>query len=606
AQGRRRITLEELDAGFTGVALLFEPEENFQRQKKQDGIVSAVIRRLEGQSKVLACLMILGLAMVIPSIILPMYTRIFIDDILGLGNDNWVIILIIGMIATVTFKACFTYYQKYLFIIFEKKIALLTTHKLVYHLFRLPMSFFDQRMAGDLADRTTNNDQICTFVIGELIQNAINVVLSILYFGLLYAYSPLLSLIGLGSMMMNIIIAKVSANYMARTIMKVQQDEGKMYGVMLSGIRMITTLKAAGVEHDYASRVLGNYAKSITRKQEHGKLMQIINSIPEITTQLSNVLVLLVGGVLVMNGEMTSGMLIAFVTILGLFTEPTNQLIEFAQKIQQARADMNRVDDILKYEEDKIYDHDVEQELGTEKLSGHMELDHISFGYGILDKPLIQDFSFRLECGKSIAFVGASGSGKSTVSKLISGLYLPWSGEIRVDGKPIGEVQPEILRSSIATVSQEISLFAGTIRENITMWDTTIRDEDMIQAAKDACIHDAITLKVGAYDAILTEGGANLSGGQRQRLEIARSLVNNPTILVMDEATSALDAVTEKQIVDNLKRRGCTCIVVAHRLSTIRDSDAIIVLANGRIVQSGTHDQLAQIPGHYQDLLKTI
>ncbi len=606
AQGRRRISIEELDEGFTGVALVFEPVEGFEKQKKQDGIVSSVLRRLEGQSNALLCLIILGLAMVIPSVILPVFTRIFIDDVLGLGNDNWVKILILGMISTVTFKACFTYYQEYLFIIFEKKIALLTTHKLVYHLFRLPMSFFDQRMAGDLASRTTNNDQVCTFVIGELIQNVINVFLSVIYLGLLYAYSPILSLIGLGSVIINVIIAKISANYMARSIMKVQQDEGKMYGVMLSGVRMITTLKAAGVENDYASRVLGNYAKSITRKQEHGKLMQIVNSIPDVTTQLANVLVLLVGGLLVMNGEMTSGMLIAFITILGLFTEPTNQLIEFAQKIQQARADMNRVDDIMKYEEDKIYSRDSEQELGTEKLSGQMELDGVSFGYGILDAPLIQDFSFKLECGKSIAFVGASGSGKSTVSKIISGLYLPWSGEIRVDGRPIGEVQPEIVRSSISTVSQEISLFAGTINENITMWDRTIRDEDIIQAAKDACIHDAITLKPGAYDAVLTEGGANLSGGQRQRLEIARALVNNPTILVMDEATSALDAVTEKQIVDNIKRRGCTCVVVAHRLSTIRDCDEIIVLSNGKIVQTGTHDQLSQIPGHYQNLLKTI
>lgn len=468
------------------------------------------------------------------------------------------------------------------------------------------MSFFDQRMAGDLASRTTNNDQVCTFVIGELIQNIINVFLSVIYLALLYTYSPILSFIGLCSVLINVVIAKLSANYMARSIMKVQQDEGKMYGVMLSGVRMITTLKAAGVENDYASRVLGNYAKSITRKQEHGKLMQIVNSIPEITTQLANVLVLLVGGILVMNGEMTSGMLIAFVTLLGLFTEPTNQLIEFAQKIQQAKADMNRVDDIMKYEQDKIYEQNGEQELGIEKLSGEIELENISFGYGILDAPLIHDFSFKLECGKSIAFVGASGSGKSTVSKIISGLYLPWEGTIKVDGRPIGQVQPEIIRSSISTVSQEISLFAGTIADNITMWDKTIRDEDIVQAAKDACIHDAITIKPGAYDAILTEGGTNLSGGQRQRLEIARALVNNPTILVMDEATSALDAVTEKQIVDNIKRRGCTCVVVAHRLSTIRDCDEIIVLASGEIVQCGTHDELSKVPGHYQNLLKTI
>ena len=511
-----------------------------------------------------------------------------------------------GMIVTVVFKSAFSYYQNFLFFRLEQKLALTTTHKLLSHLFRLPMSFFDQRMAGDLAGRTDNNDSVCTFVIGDLVKNTLNIILSSLYFLLLLSYSPLLSFIGLSTVIINFIIVKVSANYIAQSIMKVQQDMGHMYGVMVAGVSMITTLKASGVEDSFASKVLGHYAKSITRKQAHGKLMQIINAIPEMNVQVSNVLVLMIGGLMVMQGEMTIGMLMAFQTLLSMFMEPSNELINFTQKIQQAKADMNRVDDILKYEQDGIYKRDEKTELGTHKLSGAMKLDGISFGYSLLEAPLIKDFSFDLECGKSIAFVGASGSGKSTVAKIISGLYLPWTGEIKVDDVLMDEVPPEIKLSSIATVSQEISLFAASIRENITMWDTTIREEDIVQAAKDACIHNEITLKPGAYDAMLIEGGLNISGGQRQRLEIARALVNNPTILVMDEATSALDAITEKEIVDNIKRRGCTCIVVAHRLSTIRDCDEIIVMKKGEIVQRGDHDQLSSQPGHYQKLIRAL
>lgn len=320
---------------------------------------------------------------------------------------------------------------------------------------------------------------------------------------------------------------------------------------------------------------------------------------------MTNVLVMMFGGVLVIRGSITSGMLAAYTSLLAAFIEPVNKLAEFVKKIQTLKADMSRVEDIMKYEEDRKFK-ETEKVPMTLKLEGEVCLKDISFGYSILEKPLVEDFHFLLPNGSSIAFVGASGCGKSTVTKIVSGLYLPWSGQVLLDGVPAEKIPKEILSSSISTVSQEITLFSGTIRDNLTMWNHSIMEADIVNAAKDACIHDVITSKPGAYDFKLTEGGGNLSGGQRQRLEIARALVTNPSVLIMDEATSALDPVVEKEIIDNIKRRGCTCIIVAHRLSAIRDCDEIIVMERGRIVQRGTHEELAAKTGHYQRLIQNI
>jgi ABC-type bacteriocin/lantibiotic exporter with double-glycine peptidase domain len=324
-----------------------------------------------------------------------------------------------------------------------------------------------------------------------------------------------------------------------------------------------------------------------------------------VSSNILNIVTLVIGGVLVIRGDMTAGMLVAYSSLLTSFTTPVNSLAGFIQNIQTTKADMARVNDIDKYKVDERYARD-EYEKTDEKLTGSVELKDVSFGYDILKAPLIEDFGFTLTPGKSVALVGASGSGKSTVAKLCSGLYAPWSGEILFDGCPSASVSPEVMSSSVSTVSQDIMMFSGSVRDNLTMWDRFIMDEDIVNAARDACIHDFIVSKPGAYEYHLTEGGSNLSGGQRQRIEIARALVSNPSILIMDEATSALDPIAEKQIIDNIKRRGCSCIIVAHRLSAIRDCDEIIVLENGRIVQRGTHEELSKVPGHYQRLIETM
>ena len=606
AQGRRKLLMEELDEGFTGVVLICRPGENFVRTKKESTLLGFVKSRMKGQYASLVSLVLLGICLIFPGLFMPVFSQIFIDDILVGQNTGWLKPLIIGMMGMVIFQALFTFYRNSLLMKLQNKMALISSHRFLSHMLRLPMNFFDQRYAGDLAGRVENNNAICEFIAGDLAANVLNLFVSIFYLVLLLLYSPLLTLIGVVTISLNFVLMKATSDRMSRSVMKMQQDQGSMQGVILSGINIISTLKAAGVENQYTSRVLGYHARYTRMEQSHGKTQQMVNAVPETMNQICNVLVLMCGGLLVINGTLTAGMLVAFNSLLASFMQPVNELTQFVEKIQKIKADMSRVDDIVRYEEDEKYSQETDIQASNQKLSGEIELKGISFGYSRLEKPLVENFHFHLHSGRSIAFVGASGCGKSTVSKIISGLYLPWEGEILVDGIPLKDVAPEVQSASISTVSQDITLFSGTVKENITMWNSTIRDEDIIRAAKDACIHDVITKKPGAYDFHLTEGGRNLSGGQRQRLEIARALVTNPTILIMDEATSALDVITEKEIVDNIRRRGCTCIIVAHRLSAIRDCDEIIVMDRGKIVQRGTHESLVKIPGHYQNLITTI
>lgn len=606
AMGRRKLTYEELDDAFTGIVLTFEKKKEFRKSKKERTLFSFIKTRLKGQYSSIMALIGIGLLLVFPGMVIPVFSQVFIDDILLGGNTDWMTAFLAIMAFTMLFQAVLTLYRSLLLLKLQNKMSMISAHKFLYHMFRLPMNFFDQRYAGDLAERVENNNNVSNFLAGDLAETMLNIFVACFYLILMLSYSPLLTLIGIAGIAINMTLVKASSKVIANSTMKMQQDQGKLVGAVFAGLNITSTLKAAGAENEYISRILGYYAKTTRMEQKLGSVQQYLNAIPEVFNGIADILVLMMGGILVIQGNMTAGMLIAYTSLLGSFVAPVNKLVEFIQKIQTLKADMNRVEDIMRYEEDEKFRTKGKNITMTEKLSGDVELEGISFGYSILEKPLVEDFHFHLPSGSSIAFVGASGCGKSTVSKIVSGLYIPWSGEIYMDNMPVRDIPKEILSSSVSTVSQNITLFSGTIRDNLTMWNKSILEEDMIQAAKDACIHDIITKKPGAYEYVLTEGGDNMSGGQRQRLEIARALVTNPTVLIMDEATSALDPLVEKQIMDNIKRRGCTCVIVAHRLSAIRDCDEIIVMEHGKIVQRGSHEQLMSQPGHYQKLVQTI
>ncbi len=603
AIGRRRLSIEELDEGFTGIVLTFHPTDHFTKERKRSGFIDLVRARLSKQKSAFLQLLIIGLLLIFPGMIIPVLSQLFLDEILGRTGVSWFGGFIAFMAAVILFQVALNIYKSKLLLRTQNKMTLLSTKEFVSRLFRLPMNFFDQRYVGDLVSRVENNNNVNIFLTGEFAKTVLNVFVACFYFILLMIYSPTLTLLGCIGIVINIILIKITAETISNKTIKLQQDKGKLNGAVCAGISITSTLKASGAENTYTSRILGYEAKAASVEQEISRLQTIVSAVPSVVSEIMGVLILIIGALFVIRGNMTMGMLAAFVSLFSSFSDPLEELVNFVKKIQTLKADMNRVDDIMRYPMDASFEQNEYQITSGEKLSGKIECNHLTFGYNRYGNPLIKDFSFRLNPGSSVAFVGASGSGKSTVSKMISGLYQPWEGEILLDGVNKDRIHPDIIHASIATVSQNITLFSGSIRDNLTLWNPAILEQDMISAAKDACIHETITQMPGAYDFHVDEGGGNLSGGQRQRLEIARALVLNPTILIMDEATSALDPIVEKQIIDNIKRRGCTCIIVAHRLSAVRDSDEIIVLQSGKIVQRGSHAELSSVEGFYRNFM---
>ena len=606
AIGRRKLTIEELDDSFTGVVLTFELTDSFKKEKKKNTLLKFIGKRIEGQYGLIVKLLFIGILLVFPGLILPVISQIFMDDILVGGNTSWFVKLILFMTGTIVLQVSLNIYRDAVLVKFQKKMVLISARDFLNNMFRLPISFFDQRYVGDLSGRVNNNAKVSDFLAGELAETILNILIVIFYLILLLMYSPILTGIAVITVIVNFIVMKITSNLISNASIKLQQDAGKLTGAVCAGISIMSTLKASGAENEYVSRIHGYNAKTISLEQKLNKTQNIINAIPQSVRMLADVMILLVGGNLVIEGKMTIGMLIAFNALFGSFSGPIDKLVGFVKNIQTTKADINRVEDIVKYPIDEKFDTTLEKRNIKTKLEGLVEMRNVSFGYSSLKPPIVSELSFKINCGSSVAFVGASGCGKSTISKVVSGLYKPWEGELLFDGLSEKEIPNEVINASVSTVSQNITLFSGTIRDNLTMWNTNISETDMIAAAKDACIHDIISQKPGGYDFHLTEGAGNLSGGQRQRLEIARALVTNPTVLIMDEATSALDPVVEKQIVDNIKRRGCTCVIVAHRLSAIRDCDQIIVLNKGKIVQRGTHRTLSSEDGYYKEFINNL
>lgn len=625
--GPRVVSEEEFDESFTGVALTFEPSSGFQKGGEKRSIFRSLQRRFIGAKAALVYVILAGLFLVIPGLVIPVFSRIFVDNVLITGMTGWLRPLLVAMTITALLRGALTWCQEHYLLRFETKLALTSSAKFFRHVFRLPIEFFAQRFGGDVGNRVLINDKVAQILSGQLATNAINLILIIFYALLMIQYDIILTLLGIFIAFLNLVVLKWVSRKRTDLNMRLQQEAGKMLGTAMSGLQMIETLKATGSESDFFANWSGYQAKVMNAQQQLGISTQLLTIVPVFLTSLNTVAILGVGGVRVMDGYLSMGMLIAFQSLMSSFIAPVNQMVNLGSTLQEAQADMCRLDDVLHYRVDKRFseegsiherielkDSDRDSHITTDsgstpampvKLSGYVELKGIKFGYNLLEPPLIEDFNLSLKPGMRVALVGGSGSGKSTIAKLVTGLYSPWEGEIRFDNMLLNDIPRDIFCNSVSIVDQDIFVFEDTIRSNLTMWDKTIPDPVIIQAAKDAYIHSDISMRDGAYAGMVGEGGANFSGGQMQRLEIARALVNNPTILVLDEATSALDPNTEKIIDDNIRRRGCTCIIVAHRLSTIRDCDEIIVLDRGKVVQRGAHEELREdAKGVYAGLIK--
>jgi len=601
ATGPRWVTGEEFDLAFTGVVLAFDTTPDFRRGGTRQSIMRSLARRLPGNRVAFVCIGLATLLLVVPNLVIPTLSKVYVDDFLISGKTNWMFPLLLAMIVAGAIKGIATYIQQSLLLRMETKLSVTSSSHFFWHILSLPIEFFSQRYPGDVASRIESNDRVATLMSGELATSAINVLLVVFYASLMMRYDVNLTAIAIGIGLANLLALHLVSRRRANDNIRMLQERGKLVGVSMSALQMIETVKSSGTETDCFARWAGYQAKVVNAEQSLGVGTLILSGVPPVLTALSAVAVIGLGGVRVIDGALTMGMLVAYQLLMGNFVEPLTNLVQTGGSLQQARGDLARLDDVLHYPRSVRL---AQKDNGeAAKLEGAVELKNITFGYSRLEPPLLKDFSLFLRPGQRVAIVGGSGSGKSTIAKLVAGVYEPWSGELLFDGRPRSEWPRATLNSSIVMVDQDIVMFEGTIRDNLTLWDSSIDEASIIQAAKDSRLHDDIASRVGGYDAQLEEAGQNFSGGQRQRMEIARALVSDPRICVFDEATSALDSRVEKEIDDYLRRRGTTCVIVAHRLSTVRDCDEIIVLKSGVVVERGAHDQLIQSNGPYSKLV---
>ncbi len=608
AQGPRTVSDDEFDQSFTGVVLTFEPGAEFRPGGEKPSVVGALARRFVGMRTAVVYLVLVGLALVIPGLVIPVFSSVFVDKILVGQLGGWLKPLLVGMAVTALIKMALVWLESYYLLRVETRLALVSASKFFWHVLRLPVEFYTQRSAGEIGTRVSINDRVAALLSGDLAQAFLNVITAAFFVLLMFWYDVVLTLLSIAVVGINVVVMQAMARRTREASQRLAIDDGKVMGASMNGLMVMESIKASGAESDFFARWAGYQAKYINAEQAVARVALTLGSLPGLLSAVNNVLILGVGGFRVMDGALTLGQLVAFQALVGSFIAPVVALVGLGSRLQEVAGDMNRLDDVMKYPTDPWLEQARIKGSGESKalpkLEGEVELKNIAFGYNRADHPLVEGLSLRIEPGHRMAIVGPSGCGKSTVSRLVMGLYEPWSGEVLFDGKPRLSYGRYEFANSVALVDQDIVLFEGTFRDNLTMWDRSISEADMIQAAKDACIHDIILARPGGYDSVIEEGGRNMSGGQRQRIEIARALATNPRILVLDEATSALDATTEKTLDDNLRRRGCACIIIAHRLSTIRDADEIVVLSHGHVVERGTHDALMALEsGFYRRLV---
>lgn len=610
AVGHRTVSHEEFDEAFTGVVLTMPPGEGFEPGGARPSLARGLAERLSGFAPTVLFAVLVGFLLVIPGLLIPAFTQIFLDELLIGGRHEWLRMLVVAIVATVAVQALLKSLQLGSLRRFRLSLSSRLSTRFFEHLLRLPVDFYAQRFAGEISGRTSLNENVAAMLSGRLAQTVIDVVMMGFYAALMLFYDVNLTLIGVAFAAVNFAALRWLGKWRIEANMRLLQEYGKVSGTSLAALQSMETIKASGMESGFFDRWAGYFANASNARQDLETTNRLLGVLPGLLASLSTMLVLVVGGLYVIEGRLTIGMLVAFQILMGSFLRPVNALVGLGQTMQTLEGDVARLDDVLAHHVDPTAPPiggevaEVADPSGKVRLDGHVELRKVTFGYNPTEPPLIEGFDLTIRPGERVALVGGSGSGKTTIGKLVCGLYQPWSGEILFDDVPRSEIAPTLLANTLSLVDQDLLLFGGSVRENLTLWDGTVPDAVLAQACRDAEIYDRVRSLPGGFDAELIEGGGNLSGGERQRLEIARSLVSNPSFLVLDEATSALDAESERLVVEHIAVRGCSCLIVAHRLSTIRDCDEIIVLDRGKVVERGTHDELWERDGVYAGLVR--
>ncbi|GAB2180921.1 NHLP family bacteriocin export ABC transporter peptidase/permease/ATPase subunit [Denitratisoma sp. agr-D3] len=598
--GPRQVDLAELNESFTGVVLAFTPGPEFQPGGQPPRGWRQLFDHLGEARRTLGYVAALSIMLAVPGIVIPALSKQFVDQVLVQQMKTWVVPLCLGLLAAGLFQTALTWFQRHALVRLQAGLSTVMATRYLSRLLRLPQEFFTPRQSGDLANRFAATERVAQLLSGELSTNLFNLSAALLYVIAMAGYDLTLACLGVAATLANIALLRLASRRRTDLNRKLANDQGKLLGATASTIVTIETLKVGGGENAAFAAWSGYQAQALSTQQELGFQDGMLNASPALLSSLTTAAILGLGGLRVIGGELSIGSLVAIQTLMGSLTGPMTSLVGLGSRLQAVTSDLERLGDVLGQPEPKP----PVAQAGVARLEGRVEMRDIVFGYNPCEDALVSDFAMRLAPGMRVALVGASGSGKSTLGRLLCGLYRPWQGEVLIDGRPVAEIDPDLMANSVAYVDQDIFLFEGTVRDNLTLWDDSVPEAALVQALKDAEIHAEIMARPGHLGAAVAEGGMNFSGGQRQRLELARALVGDPSILVLDEATAALDPVVEKQIDDNLRRRGCTCVIIAHRLSTIRDCDEIIVLRHGRVVERGNHDSLVARDGAYADLIR--
>ncbi|MET9256281.1 NHLP family bacteriocin export ABC transporter peptidase/permease/ATPase subunit [Streptomyces sp. NPDC003717] len=601
-KGRRFVSLEDFDGSFTGVVLTMEPGDGFARGGRRRGVFGALPARLRGTAGTLPAAILASLLLVAVGAAVPALSRTYIDMFLIGGQSSLLAVVFPSMAACVLLTVVLTWLQQGNLLHGRIVSSTLSSARFLRHLLRLPVTFFAQRSPADLVQRLQSNDAVAETLARDLAAAGVDAVVVVLYAVLLYTYDPQLTAVGIAVALLNVAAMRVAVRLRATRTAKLRADTARLTNTAYTGLQLIETMKATGGEDGYFRKWAGQHATTLEEQQRLGAPSAWLGVVAPTLATLNSGLILWIGGLRAVEGHLSVGLLVAFQALVVRFTAPLTRLNGVAGRIQDFAADVARLKDVEDFRADPLYDRPGGGE--TRRLRGHVELVDVSFGYNPLDKPLLAGFDLTVGPGRQVALVGGSGSGKSTVSRLISGLYAPWEGVIRIDGRRLEDIPRGALAASVSFVDQDVFLFEGTVRDNVALWDPSVSDEAVVEALRDAALYDVVARRPGGIHSRVEQDGRNFSGGQRQRLEIARALVRGPSVLVLDEVTSALDAETEQVVMDNLRRRGCACVVIAHRLSTVRDSDEIVVLQHGTVVERGRHEDLVAAGGAYAALVR--